>query len=74
MACTTAQSPDVLTYARPRSMTRCECSGVAFSDVARMMLNHGCTHEQAMDLTGAGRTCTACVPDMELYLASLNLL
>jgi hypothetical protein len=71
----TLQTPELeLRYPRPPAMTRCECSGVAFSDVARVMVKHCCSHEQAMDLTGAGRTCTACVPDLELYLASLNLL
>ena len=70
----TLQSPEYLFYAQPRAMTRCECSGAAFSDVARVMTTHACSHEQAMDLTGAGRLCGACVPDLELDLASLNLL
>jgi hypothetical protein len=67
------ESPDIQ-YTHARAMTRCECSGVGFSDLARLMGEHRCSHDQAMDLTGAGQTCTACVPDLEMYLASLNLL
>ena len=68
------ESPELLQYTRPPAMKRCECSGVAFAEVARVMVTQCCSHEQAMDRTGAGRTCTACVPDLEMYRASLNLL
>jgi bacterioferritin-associated ferredoxin len=54
-------------------MTRCECSEVSFEKIAHMVAD-GCTHHEAMAATGAGHTCTACRGDLELYLATLNLI
>jgi hypothetical protein len=73
MACSTT-TPDFFTGGVPRVMSRCECSGTSFSDVARTMVQHQCSHEHAMAVTDVGQLCTACIPDLELYLASLNLL
>jgi bacterioferritin-associated ferredoxin len=45
-------------------MRRCECAGVAFSDVARA-LRAGQTLEQVCQRTGCGQTCSACLPDLQ---------
>lgn len=54
--------------ARPRRMTRCECAGVAFSEVSELMRREGLSLDQACDRTGCGRTCTGCLPDLEHFL------
>lgn len=54
--------------ARPRRMTRCECAGVPFADVAELMRREGLSLDQACDRTGCGRTCTGCLPDLEHFL------
>ncbi|HET7747700.1 MAG TPA: (2Fe-2S)-binding protein [Vicinamibacteria bacterium] len=72
MACTLLQpavdSP--LPLARPRPMTRCECSGVSFAEVARLVLSDDHPVEQVLRLTGCGQTCGGCVPDLAVYLAA----
>lgn len=52
----------------PRPMTRCECSGVSFSQVAERVACEGVSVEDVMRRTGCGRTCTACVPDLQRFL------
>ena len=54
----------------PRAMTRCECAGVTFQDVARDMTATGRSLEETRRRTGCGNNCTACVPDLLAYLAS----
>jgi bacterioferritin-associated ferredoxin len=49
-------------------MRRCECAGVAFAEVAHAV-EAGQTLEQVCERTGCGRTCTACLPDLQLALA-----
>jgi NAD(P)H-nitrite reductase large subunit len=56
--------------ARPRAMTRCECSGVTFQEIARQMEAEGASIEDACRRTGCGLICTACVPDLVCALAS----
>jgi hypothetical protein len=73
MACSST-TPEFFTRAVPRVMSACECSGTSFSEVARTMVEHQCSHEHAMAVTDVGQLCTACVSDLELYLSSLNLL
>ncbi len=50
-----------------RPMTRCECAGVPFDQVARE-LAEGRSLEEATHQTGCGQTCTACLPDLRRYL------
>lgn len=52
-----------------RAMTRCECAGVAFADVARRMSAEGKTLETVMVETGVGRMCTGCIPDLRAFAA-----
>ena len=77
-ACLSLPIPETVPAApRPAAvapaMTRCECTEVSFENVAKMIAA-GCTHEHAMASTGVGGTCTACRGDLELYLATLNLI
>lgn len=72
MACSflqpAADSP--LPLAVPRRMTRCECAGMSFSEVARLVLSEGRPVEQILRATGCGQTCTGCLPDLAAYLAA----
>lgn len=72
MACTLLQpaADSPLPLAVPRPMTRCECAGVTFSEVARLVLSEGRPVEQALRVTGCGQTCTGCLPDLAAYLAA----
>jgi len=64
--------------ARPRSvpppMTRCECAGVTFVEVAYRMQYEGQTLPEVMERTGCGQTCTACLPDLRSFLREKGLL
>ena len=55
--------------ALPRAMTRCECAGVAFAEIARRMEAGGASLEIVMAESGVGRMCTACVPDLRSFVA-----
>ena len=56
--------------ARPgRAMTRCECAELPFEEVARRIREDGVTLGELARRTGCGQTCTACVPDLEAFLA-----
>jgi len=52
-----------------RTMTRCECSGLSFAEVARRLRENGQTLDALQAETGCGRLCTACVPDLHDHLA-----
>ena len=52
----------------PRAMTRCECAGVSFQEVAREVASSG-SLEDARRRTGCGQNCSACLPDLLNYLA-----
>jgi len=54
---------------RARAMTRCECAGVTFQEVAARVRD-GAGAEEALRRTGCGQTCTACLPDLARFLAS----
>jgi bacterioferritin-associated ferredoxin len=54
---------------RSRQMTACECSGVAFSEVARLVFSEGRPLDDVLERTGCGQTCTACIPDLQTDLA-----
>jgi NAD(P)H-nitrite reductase large subunit len=51
-------------------MTRCECAGVSFGDLAERMRAEGLSVPDACRRTGCGQLCTACLPDLESYLSS----
>ena len=53
-----------------RAMTRCECSGVAFEEIARRLRESGQGLETLQAETGCGRLCTACIPDLHAHLAA----
>ena len=57
-----------LPLARPRAMTRCECAGVPFEQVGRLV-DDGLTVAEACQQTRCGQTCGACLPDLRTYLA-----
>jgi bacterioferritin-associated ferredoxin len=51
------------------AMTRCECAGVAFEEVARRIRAERMGADQALRRTGCGQTCGACIPDLHKFLA-----
>ncbi len=51
-------------------MTRCECAGVTFGEIARRIAEDRATLAECARRTGCGQTCTACLPDLEVYLRS----
>ena len=63
-----ATDPSPLAPICPRTMTRCECSGVSFQEVARLMAREDLTADQAARRTGCGQTCGACLPDLRRFL------
>ena len=50
-------------------MTRCECAGVTFAEIGRM-LEAGEPLPAALARTGCAGMCAACGPDLEAFLAS----
>jgi bacterioferritin-associated ferredoxin len=70
MACTAHPIAETHAEASPRCMTRCECAGVSFAELARRLGEEGLSAEEACRRTGCGQTCTACLPDLRQYLAS----
>lgn len=51
-------------------MSRCECAGVTFSEVASRIEAEGLTPEQVICGTGCAQTCGACLPDLLRFLAA----
>jgi len=58
----------VLDPAAPAPMTRCECSELAFEEIARRIREEGLSFAECSRRTGCGQTCTACLPDLQAYL------
>ena len=54
-----------------RAMTRCECAGLSFEEIARRLAETGQSLEELQQATGCGRLCTACVPDLDRLAARL---
>jgi bacterioferritin-associated ferredoxin len=70
MACTPyPQEPPPPYVPTPRPMTRCECAEVSFEDAAAHLRAHGGTIEELARKTGCGGNCSACIPDLERFLA-----
>jgi hypothetical protein len=53
-----------------RVMTRCECAGLPFDEIARRLGELGQGLEALQRETGCGRLCTACLPDLDAHLAA----
>jgi bacterioferritin-associated ferredoxin len=51
-------------------MSRCECVGLSFDEVARRLREEGATLEAVQERTGCGRLCSACLPDLRAHLAA----
>jgi bacterioferritin-associated ferredoxin len=71
MACT-LHPVDGETALPERPMARCECSGVTFEEAGRRMVAEGLSLDELSRRTGCGGNCTACIPDLRRYLASLT--
>lgn len=54
----------------PRTMTRCECTGVAFAEIARLLEEQRVDLAGAQERTGCGQLCTACLPDLRDFLGA----
>jgi bacterioferritin-associated ferredoxin len=52
-----------------RAMTRCECAGLPFDEIARRVSVEGQALEAVQRETGCGHLCTACLPDLRDHLA-----
>ncbi len=52
-------------------MTRCECAGLAFGEIARIADREGVEDLTMLTRrTGCAGTCTACLPDLAAFLAA----
>jgi len=56
----------------PQAMTRCECTEMAFDEVARRMQEAGLSLDQVAERTGCGRLCTACLPDLRDHVSRIR--
>lgn len=54
-------------FFEPPGMTRCECADLPFEEI-RKRVERGQSFDEIAHRTGCGRTCTACVPDLEAFL------
>ena len=61
-------SPARLVPCAPRLMTRCECAGASFAEIARQVHVEGRALCDVLKGSGCGQTCGGCVPDLQLYL------
>lgn len=52
-----------------RAMTRCECVGVSFAQIAEHVAKEELSLDEVSRRTGCGGTCTACIPDLREFLA-----
>ncbi len=55
-----------------RAMTRCECTGLSFDEIARRVCDEGRSLEALQRETGCGRLCSACLPDLRDHLVALR--
>lgn len=54
----------------PRAMSRCECAGVSFEEIARRMDAEKLELDEVCRRTQCGNTCTACLPDLARFVAA----
>ena len=50
-------------------MTRCECAGISFVEIGKL-LEAGEPLSSALARTGCADMCTACLPDLDSYLSN----
>lgn len=62
-----ARTRSTLSPPKPWVMTRCFCNEVSFETIAREVAA-GRPLTEVLAATGAGGTCTACLPDLECHL------
>ena len=53
-------------------MTRCECAGLDFTEIARRSHADELSPGAVISATGVGRNCTACIPDLLAFIAQLE--
>jgi bacterioferritin-associated ferredoxin len=70
MAATLHPVPEAPARCLAPCMSRCECTGISFEELARLKTLEGLSVEETARRTGCGQTCTACLPDLKAYLAS----
>jgi bacterioferritin-associated ferredoxin len=58
-----------LRRAESRRMTRCECTGIDFREIARALSESGQGLDDVSSQTGCGQICTACLPDLRTFLS-----
>jgi bacterioferritin-associated ferredoxin len=66
----TAPPRECLRPAVSRPMTRCECSGTSFEEVARQLYVEGRALPDILRRTGCGQNCGACLSDLYRHLAA----
>jgi NAD(P)H-nitrite reductase large subunit len=66
---TSAAASEALPNPTPRAMTRCECTGVTFQEIAIRMEADGVGLTEICNRTQCGNTCTACLPDLAQFIA-----
>ncbi|MBK9062234.1 MAG: hypothetical protein IPL89_03430 [Acidobacteria bacterium] len=54
----------------PPPMTACTCLSLSFAEVAARLDREGRPSGDAERVTGCGSICTACLPDLQRYLAA----
>ena len=54
----------------PRAMTRCECTGVSFTEIVRQVYVEQRRLGEILGRTGCAQNCGACLPDLQARLAS----
>ena len=70
---TSAAAVEALPSPTPRAMTRCECTGVTFQEIARRMEDDGLALAEVCRRTDCGTTCTACLPDLIRFIGDRAL-
>lgn len=67
---TSAGASEALPAPVPRAMTRCECTGITFLEVAVRMDVEQVGLEEICRRTECATTCTACLPDLLRFMAA----
>lgn len=67
---TSAGASEGLPAPVPRPMTRCECTGITFQELASRMDADHVGLEEICRRTECATTCTACLPDLLRFIAA----
>ena len=67
---TSAGASEALPNPVPRPMTRCECTGMTFEELAIRMDVAQVGLEEICRRTQCATTCTACLPDLLQFIAA----